>query len=81
MSPRFIPIHQSEEVKFHGNCHYFDLHIGQHDQTDRFGLMDYEFLRFLTFLNRIFTNRASRDVFETLTGRKYGQRMSNKAPF
>lgn len=53
-----------------------DLHIGSGDQTDRFGHDDYEFLRFLNFLESNFSRIVLLgDVFETLTGRKYGQRM------
>lgn len=51
-----------------------DLHIGSGDQTDRFGHDDYEFLRFLDFLESNFSRIVLLgDVFETLTGRKYGQ--------
>lgn len=53
-----------------------DLHIGSGDQTDRFGHDDYEFLRFLKFLEANFARVVLLgDVFETLTGREYGKRM------
>jgi UDP-2,3-diacylglucosamine pyrophosphatase LpxH len=53
-----------------------DLHIGSGDQTDRFGHDDYEFLRFLKYLEANFQKVVLLgDVFETLTGREYGKRL------
>ncbi len=53
-----------------------DLHIGSGDETDRFGHDDYEFLVFLNHLEANFEKIILLgDIFETLTGRKYGKRM------
>lgn len=50
-----------------------DLHLGSGGPTDYFGHDDGEFLRFLTFLERNFERIVLLgDVWETLTGARYG---------
>lgn len=50
-----------------------DLHLGSGDQTDAFGHDDYEFLRFLRFLERNFERIILLgDIWETLTARSFG---------
>ncbi len=54
-----------------------DIHIGSGDQADRFGHDDYEFLRFLKFMEANFERIILLgDIFETLTGKEYGKRMN-----
>lgn len=54
-----------------------DLHLGSGDQADRFGHDDYEFLRFLRFMEVNFEKIILLgDIFETLTGKEYGKRMN-----
>lgn len=50
-----------------------DLHLGSGGPTDLFGHDDYEFLKFLEFLERNFERIVLLgDIWETLTGRTFG---------
>lgn len=57
-----------------------DLHLGSGGPTDLFGHDDYDFLKFLRFLEGEFERVVLLgDIWETLTGRRYGSPLSELA--